>query len=502
MKAVIIPAVHPEKLSPFTDWAPIYLLPVVNKPVVEHLIELLVRHQIKNIIIVKNHMPFETEQYFGKGERWGVDIEYVLERDYTGFISSFHNIHLKSDEHILCMPGNIITDLDITGLINAHSSEKSDITMAVHTSGHTVARSTVINFKDLERNVPYVISSQGLLHLLSGKANTTLNVTKYVSPYNVQVMQSPADYQEANARVLRGEFKDILIPGKKTENGIWIGRQAKIHPSVRLTPPLLIGENCQIMRDSFAGNGSVIGNNVIIDENAQIENSVIWDNTYIGSHTEVANSIVRKNFLFNVSRLVNTYVKDDHIIGDIEMRTILPRFERTVNLTLAFFFLVASLPVSTVLFLYNVLCPSKRIFCAEPRFGSYEISDLSGNVKPKKFTLYFFRSRNRLIQKIPGLINVLRGDMNIVGNSPLTAAQANRLREEWESVRFQVPAGLFHIWEADLADNMTWNERFVAENYYAVTRSLKNDLFILMKSFFALLFNLSACEVIDDHMTG
>jgi NDP-sugar pyrophosphorylase family protein len=68
MKAIILPVGKPDLLNPLTTWLPEFLLPVVNKPIVEHLIELLVRHNIRDIILILKHMPYETEQYLGSGQ--------------------------------------------------------------------------------------------------------------------------------------------------------------------------------------------------------------------------------------------------------------------------------------------------------------------------------------------------------------------------------------------------------------------------------------------------
>lgn len=73
MKAVILPGQYDKDLELLTELTPKPLLPVVNKPVVEHIIELLVRHNIKDIVMVLEHMPYETEQYFKNGERWALN---------------------------------------------------------------------------------------------------------------------------------------------------------------------------------------------------------------------------------------------------------------------------------------------------------------------------------------------------------------------------------------------------------------------------------------------
>ena len=67
MKAVILPTKYPRLLTPLCNWTSDYLIPVVNKPLAEHLVELLLGNNIRDIIFLMNHLPHETESYFGMG---------------------------------------------------------------------------------------------------------------------------------------------------------------------------------------------------------------------------------------------------------------------------------------------------------------------------------------------------------------------------------------------------------------------------------------------------
>jgi lipopolysaccharide/colanic/teichoic acid biosynthesis glycosyltransferase len=80
-------------------------------------------------------------------------------------------------------------------------------------------------------------------------------------------------------------------------------------------------------------------------------------------------------------------------------------------------------------------------------------------------------------------MNVIKGDMNLVGNAPLTREEVDSLKEEWETIRFQAPAGLFHLWEITGDKDSTWEEKVITDNYYATTRTFWGDIKILVKSF-------------------
>ena len=114
--------------------------------------------------------------------------------------------------------------------------------------------------------------------------------------------------------------------------------------------------------------------------------------------------------------------------------------------------------------------------------------DLEGNVVPKTFNFYAFGGNNRLVRKLPGLINVIRGELSLVGVSALDEAQLRELPEEWREMRVVAPVGLFHLWELESQRDLEWEEKMVIENYYAVSRSLGGDLKILGKGLVATAF--------------
>ncbi len=496
MKAIILPVGKPDLLNPLTTWLPEFLLPVVNKPIVEHLIELLVRHNIRDIILILKHMPYETEQYLGSGQKWGASISYSLERDYEGISSSLNRIRTRLDESFLCLPGNIVTNIDISDLIKAHERVRGDITISKQSEeDNAIVSLSLDEAKEFREFYPFIMTPEALSYLIAAPMAQDLeqvitsltaqglNLNACYSSYNIRTVHSLNDFLEANKVILRGELKGIIIPGKQTQPGIWIGRQSKIHPDARIYTPSLIGSHCNIRSGTFIGEDTVIGDNVIVDRRASIEGSIILGNTYIGSHTEIKDSVIRKNSMINVPRLLNVYVGEDLILGDLDKKVISRKGDRLFNLIMAIIILLLFSPIITIRYLYNIFCPSKTFYSSEERFGSYEVVDLQGNMKPRPFNLYAFRSKSPFIQKLPGLFNVIKGDMNLVGNSPLTHEEVDSLKEVWETLRFKAPMGLIHLWEVEGDVDLTWEEKIVTENYYSVTRSFWGDIKILLKGF-------------------
>ena len=140
MKAVILPTTKTAELAPVTSWLPEFLLPVVKKPLVEHLIELLARHEIKEILLVLKHMPFETEAYFGDGSRWGVQLSYSLLSTYRGLVDALGHLDpSRLEGHFLCLPSDLVTDFDLSSLVNMRREELGDICLVRPSTGSSTA---------------------------------------------------------------------------------------------------------------------------------------------------------------------------------------------------------------------------------------------------------------------------------------------------------------------------------------------------------------------------
>ena len=498
MKAIILPPGHPERLDPITRWMPELMLPVVNKPVAEHLIELLVRNDIKEIILILEHMPYETETYFGKGERWGARISYALVKEYAGIASSLDRVKSRLDGDFLFLPGDMVTDLNISDFISAHEKGAGQMTIYMHEPDEETGTLVELTPDEAGRDQefgPAVMTPECLSAVLSGPPARDMGqviaglldekagLYAYRAPDPFRRIGSIDEYLEINKRVLNGEFDGLIIPGKQIRKGVWIGRHSQIHPEAEISPPLLIGSYCNVRKETAIGENTVIGNNVFVDQGASIRGSVILDGTYIGAHTEIRESIIRKSDMIDTAKSVHVHVTDDFILGDMDRKVLSVKGERLYNLLVALLLLAMGAPVIIVLYLYHLAFPSKRYFFSEKRFGGSEVVDLQGNRRPRAFTLYGFRSRNRIIRKLPGLFNVIKGDMNLVGISPLTAETVDAIEAEWEEMRFRAPAGLVHLWEVESGPDITEEEKLVSENYYAMTRTFRGDVKILLKSF-------------------
>lgn len=496
MKALILPKAPLDGLKPLTAWMPEYLLPVVNKPVGEHLVEWLVRHEIKEIIMVLKHMPFETEKYFGDGARWGARISYFLQKDYTGLADILTRLGSKVDGPVLCLPGNKLTDLDLSDFIAAQQESGGNVMAARPGDVSSAVRAgTREDWQGLD-SCPCIITQAGLPLLFQSPRQARQDDSRpstgigrqplqvFEAPFRFHEITTPADYLQANLRALKGEFEGLIIPGRSIEPGVFVGKHTRIHPSAVLSPPVLIGDHCIIGSNCSIGEGAIVCDRVVIDERVSVLGSMVLSHTYLGPYADVRNAVVNRNCLLQIPTLQEVCMGDDLILGDLSRATLSARAERLWNVLLAILFVTITFPVTAFCCLRHLTHPPRRLFESEKRYGGVARRDLGGKRVWKDFDMYSFRSRNRIIQKLPGLTNVLNGDLNLVGVSPLTREELEGMLGEWLEIRSNAPAGLFRPWEAEVRRDLDWEEKMVIETYYAATRSFWGDLAILVKSLF------------------
>ncbi|MGQ9920065.1 MAG: sugar transferase [Desulfobacca sp.] len=495
MRVILLPFHNADSLHGFGDLLPEALLPVVNKPLVEHLLDLLVRHHIKSATLCLRHLPYETEQYCGDGSRWSLALSYAPLQASDHLVAALSRLGRHSEEPYLCLFYNILADLDLNRFLTAHEKSGADLTVcqcAAETEGLTATDPQA--FQNVFAR-PLLLSPRAVTALLSCHTchdladicrvlqHQGLSLQTYQVPSACHYIRTWQDYLEVQLRVLRGEFQTIAIPAKEVSPGLWVGRNCVIDPQAEIQPPTLIGAN-SVIRGQARIAASVIGEGVIIDQHASVTDSIVMHDTYVGVNLNVHEMVIHRTSMVQIPTGLDLNINDTVILGDLQKQDVSEFLEKCGNIAAGILLGLLSLPILIPLYLYSLLRPDYLV--AEERYRPARSGELATSLAPRPFRLYTCRSRFRLLQKLPGLINVIRGELHLVGNSPLSAAEVSRPQADWEKLRWQAPMGLFHIWEAEAVGNPDDQERLVMENYYAMERSPWKDIKIFFKSLFRL----------------
>ncbi|MCU1343750.1 MAG: Nucleotidyl transferase, partial [Acidimicrobiia bacterium] len=131
MKAVIMAGGEGTRLRPLTSNAPKPMLPIVNRPMMEHIIHLLRRHGFDEIVVTLAFLPQAITTYFGDGSEFGVTMHYATELVPLGTAGSVGNARDLLDERFLVISGDVLTDIDLTKLVAFHDDRKAIATIGL-----------------------------------------------------------------------------------------------------------------------------------------------------------------------------------------------------------------------------------------------------------------------------------------------------------------------------------------------------------------------------------
>ena len=130
MKAVIMAGGKGTRLAPLTDHSPKPMMPILDKPILRYIIELLKKHEITDISVTLGYMANQITEAFGDGHELGVTLHYVIEREPLGTAGGVKAAAMGFKEDFLVISGDAYTDFNLTELIDFHKSHGKLVTIA------------------------------------------------------------------------------------------------------------------------------------------------------------------------------------------------------------------------------------------------------------------------------------------------------------------------------------------------------------------------------------
>src|ERR687884_558354 len=131
MKAVIMAGGEGTRLRPLTSNQPKPLMPLVNRPMMEHIVRLLKEHGFDDVVVTLAFLPQTIRSYFGDGEEFGVRMVYATEESPLGTAGSVGNAKEELDDTFLVISGDVLTDIDLSALVEVHKDKGAMATIAL-----------------------------------------------------------------------------------------------------------------------------------------------------------------------------------------------------------------------------------------------------------------------------------------------------------------------------------------------------------------------------------
>ncbi|MEG6512827.1 mannose-1-phosphate guanyltransferase [Desulforamulus ruminis] len=347
MKAIIMAGGEGTRLRPLTCGLPKPMMPVVNRPMMEHIVHLLKKHQITDIGVTLQYLPEHIRDYFGNGSEFDVHMRYYLEEVPLGTAGSVKNAQDFLDETFVVISGDALTDLNLTRAMEFHRQKGAMATLVLTPVDCPLEFGVVIT--DREGRITQFLEKPGWGEVFSDTVNTGIyilepEVLNYFEPgkkfdfskdlfplllrdkqplFGVSLSGYWCDignlqqYVQAHQDCLTGRV-DVRIPGTQAAPGIWVGENTLIDERAKINGPVLIGDNCQIGAEVLLDAYSVIGKGCLIQDQTTVKRSVLWDNVYTGSRSAVRGAVIgsRVKIHANVSIYEGSVVGSDSTIRE------------------------------------------------------------------------------------------------------------------------------------------------------------------------------------------
>lgn len=321
LKAIILAAGEGSRMRPLTYTRPKVMLPIANKPILEHLLLVSIEAGIKEFVIVVGYRDDQIRDYFGDGQKWDVDIKYATQRKQLGTADALRAVEGLVDGNFLLINGdNIFGREDIRQLAGG-----SENTLGVVEVGDTsglgvvdVKDDRVVLIQEKTESPSSHLVNAGLYlftpEIFEALAQTSKSPRgEYEITDSLQLMidekndlfyhrldywlnlSYPWDLLEANQSLLeRHEAQELgeIESNAVIKGAVSVGRDTIIRSGSYIVGPVVIGDGCDIGPNCYIRPFTAIGNGCHVGASSEVKNSIVMSGSKIPHHNYVGDSII------------------------------------------------------------------------------------------------------------------------------------------------------------------------------------------------------------------
>ncbi len=309
------------RLRPLTSNQPKPMVPIVGKPCMEHILELLRDHGFDEIVVTVAFLPQAIRSYFGDGSSLGVQIEYSVEETPLGTAGSVRLASDRLEGTTLVISGDALCDIDLTRLVAFHREVGAAVTIGLKSVENPLEFGIVVTgedgrverflekpswgqvFSDTINTGIYVLEPEVLRHV---PRNEPFDFSKELFPLLLEMgrpiygyvcdgywqdIGNLDQYRRANFDALEEKVR-LQIPGIRLRGNVWVGDGVEVESLNAVEGPAFIGSDCRIAPEAEVAPYSVLASGVTLREHARVARSVVEAGTYIGRAAIVEGAIV------------------------------------------------------------------------------------------------------------------------------------------------------------------------------------------------------------------
>ena len=321
MKAMILAAGVGSRLDPLTRNLPKPMVPVMNRPVMEHIIRLLARHGFSDIMINVHHLADQIEGYFGDGDDLGVHIQYSREAELLGTAGGVKRVEKFFDNTFVVIGGDDLADTDLSTLLNFHREKKAVATIGLALVDDPSEYGVAL-LNEYGRISRFVEKPKGESHI-----GNTVNTGVYLfepqifnlipggrffdfgrDVFPLLLQQKEAFYgcltanywcDVGNLEQYRQAHYDFLenrvslkVSMQEVRRFVWLGADVQVDPSAEIGYPVAIGSGTVIGPDARILENTVVGEGCVVESGAVVSRSVLWEGARVESNTTLHRCVV------------------------------------------------------------------------------------------------------------------------------------------------------------------------------------------------------------------
>jgi len=309
------------RLDPLTRNVPKPMVPIANKPVIEHILEVLREHGFREIVINVHYLAEKITSWLRDGERWGVSLRYSYEEEPLGTAGGVKKMEDFFDSTFLVVGADDLCDIDLRRVLAYHQEKRAMVTIALSLVDDpseygvvlTNEKGRVIAFIEKPRGerIPsntvntgiYILEPEVLRFIPKGEffdfgrdlfpllIDKKIPIYGYLALGYWRDVGNISQYKQAHKDVLYKKV-NFKIPLKENKPFFWQGENVEIEPSAYIEYPVVIGNDCYIRTGARILQGTVLGDGCVIEEGAVVNESILWRGAKVDKNTVLENCIV------------------------------------------------------------------------------------------------------------------------------------------------------------------------------------------------------------------
>ncbi|MFC8453191.1 sugar phosphate nucleotidyltransferase [Kitasatospora sp. NPDC057223] len=341
MKAVVMAGGEGTRLRPMTSDLPKPLLPVADRPIMEHVLRLLRKHGLRETVVTVQFLASLVQEQFGDGSALGMSLTYAREDSPLGTAGSVKNAQEQlAGAPFVVISGDALTDIDLGDLIRFHREKGALVTVCLTRVPDPLEFGITITddegrverflekptwgqvFSDTVNTGIYVMEPQVLDHVAAGE-NVDWSgdvfprllaqghpVYGYVAEGYWEDVGTHSSYMKAQADVLEGRVQ-VDLPGFEVSPGVRVAATAQVDPAAVLEGPLYIGAHAQVGAGARLGQHTVVGSHAVIEQGAVLQRTVVHPHAYVGPRSALRGAVVGRGAVLHSG----TRVEEGAVLG-------------------------------------------------------------------------------------------------------------------------------------------------------------------------------------------